>query len=300
MTVNDFHCHFFSSSFLRALGLQAGLEEAEELAGNVAGRLEWDNPGSNLQLAGRWIEELDREGVNRIGLIASLPGEETSVAEAVKAFPERLVGQFMVDPRQADAVSRTRHAFEELGLRVVCLFPAMHHYCLDSDEAMGILEVADELNGAAFVHCGVLSLGVRKKLGLPSPFDVRLGNPLDLQRATNSFPQLPIVIPHFGAGFFREVLVMADLHPGIYLDTSSSNSWVKYSPNLDLQTVFSTAFEVVGSERLLFGTDSSFFPRGWQGSILRTQLAILNHLGIAKQGQEALFGANFDRLFPAG
>ena len=300
MTVNDFHCHFFSSSFLRALGLQAGLEEAEELPGNVAGRLEWDNPGSNLQLAGRWIEELDREGVNRIGLIASLPGEETSVAEAVKAFPERLVGQFMVDPRQADAVSRTRHAFEELGLRVVCLFPAMHHYCLDSDEAMGILEVADELNGAAFVHCGVLSLGVRKKLGLPSPFDVRLGNPLDLQRATNSFPQLPIVIPHFGAGFFREVLVMADLHPGIYLDTSSSNSWVKYSPNLDLHAVFSTAFEVVGSERLLFGTDSSFFPRGWQGSILRTQLAILNHLGIAKQGQEALFGANFDRLFPAG
>ena len=238
--------------------------------------------------------------MNRIGLIASLPGEETSVAEAVKAFPERLVGQFMVDPRQADAVSRTRHAFEELGLRVVCLFPAMHHYCLDSDEAMGILEVADELNGAAFVHCGVLSLGVRKKLGLPSPFDVRLGNPLDLQRATNSFPQLPIVIPHFGAGFFREVLVMADLHPGIYLDTSSSNSWVKYSPNLDLHAVFSTAFEVVGSERLLFGTDSSFFPRGWQGSILRTQLAILNHLGIAKQGQEALFGANFDRLFPAG
>ena len=93
---------------------------------------------------------------------------------------------------------------------------------------------------------------------------------------------------------------MADLHPGIYLDTSSSNSWVKYSPNLSLQAVFSTAFEVVGYDRLLFGTDSSFFPRGWQSSILRTQLAILNDLGVAKQEREALFGANFDRLFPAG
>ncbi len=300
MILNDFHCHFFSSRFLRALGQQAGLREQENLATIVAGQLEWDDPESNLQLAARWIEELDREGVSRIGLIASLPGQETSVAEAVKAFPERFVGQFMVDPGQPDAVERTRHAFLELGLSVVCLFPAMHHFRLDSDEAMGILEAAHDLNRAVFVHCGVLSLGVRKKLGLPSPFDVRLGNPLDLQRATNSFPRLPIVIPHFGAGFFREVLVMADLHPGIHLDTSSSNSWIKYSPNLDLPTVFATALEVVGADRLLFGTDSSFFPRGWQSSILRTQLAILSDLGVAKQEQAALFGANFDRLFPAG
>ncbi len=300
MTLNDFHCHFFSGGFLRALGRQAGLQEGEDLARIVAGRLEWDDPGSNRQLAGRWIEELDREGVKRVGLIASLPGEETSVAEAVKAFPERFVGEFMVDPGQPDALDRTRRALAELGLRVVCLFPAMHHFRLDSDEAMGILGVADELKGVAFVHCGVLSLGVRKKLGLPSPFDVRLGNPLDLQRATNSFPRLPIVIPHFGAGFFREVLIMADLHPDIYLDTSSSNSWVKYSPNRNLHAVFGTALEVVGSERLLFGTDSSFFPRGWQSSILRTQQAILSDLGVARQEQEAVFGANFDRLFPVG
>ena len=153
---------------------------------------------------------------------------------------------------------------------------------------------------AAFIHCGVLSVGVRKKLGLPSPFDVRLGNPLDLQRAAISFPRLPIVIPHFGAGFFREALIMADLHPGIYLDTSSSNSWVKYFPNLNMHAVFSTAFEVLGSERLLFGTDSSFFPRVWQASILKTQRSILHDLGISKQEQKALFGANFDRLFVAG
>ena len=93
---------------------------------------------------------------------------------------------------------------------------------------------------------------------------------------------------------------MADLHPDIYLDTSSSNSWVKYSPNRNLHAVFGTALEVVGSERLLFGTDSSFFPRGWQSSILRTQQAILSDLGVARQEQEAVFGANFDRLFPVG
>ncbi len=298
MKVNDFHCHFFSSGFLRALGLQAGMEDSGELALDVASRLDWENPGSDLDLAQRWVEELDEHGVDRIALIASLPGQEDSVSRAIGAFRERFVGQFMIDPSQPDAAGRARQGLQELGLRVICLFPAMHRFRLDSDEVMAICEAADELGGALFVHCGVLTVGVRRKLGLPSPFDVRLGNPLDLQRAALSFPQLPIVIPHFGAGFFREALIAADLHANIYLDTSSSNSWVKYFPNVTLKTALATALDVVGSERLLFGTDSSFFPRGWQPKILQTQKAVLENLGVSREEQEAIFSRNFDRLFP--
>ena len=35
-------------------------------------------------------------------------------------------------------------------------------------------------------------------------------------------------LPHFGAGYFREALMLADLCPNVYLDTSSSNSWMRY------------------------------------------------------------------------
>ena len=86
-----------------------------------------------------------------------------------------------------------------------------------------------------FVHCGVLSVGVRKKLGLPSPFDIRFGNPLDLHAVASSFPSVPVIIPHFGAGLFREALMVADLCPNVLLDTSSSNGWMKYAdPDLTL------------------------------------------------------------------
>jgi hypothetical protein len=71
------------------------------------------------------------------------------------------------------------------------------------------------------------------------------------------YPNLPFVVPHFGAGYFREALMLADLCPNVYLDTASSNSWIKYE-GLELKTVFRRALDVVGPGRLLFGTDSSF------------------------------------------
>ena len=45
-----------------------------------------------------------------------------------------------------------------------------------------------------FVHCGVLSVGVRKKLGLSSPFDIRFGNPLDLHAIALRHPDVPLWI----------------------------------------------------------------------------------------------------------
>jgi predicted TIM-barrel fold metal-dependent hydrolase len=113
-----------------------------------------------------------------------------------------------------------------------------------------------------FVHCGVISVGVRGKLGLPSPFDLRLGDPLALASVAAAYPSVPVIVPHFGAGRFQEALMAADQCATIHFDTSSSNGWMKYYPGLTLDAVFRQALAVVGPRRLLFGTDSSFFPRG--------------------------------------
>jgi hypothetical protein len=55
---------------------------------------------------------------------------------------------------------------------------------------------------------------------------------------------------------------------------------------------------VLGPTRLLFGTDSSFFPRGWQRGIYQTQQAAAVEAGISDSDQALIFGGNFDRLFP--
>jgi predicted TIM-barrel fold metal-dependent hydrolase len=109
---------------------------------------------------------------------------------------------------------------------------------------------------------------------------------------------VPFVIPHFGAGLLREALMAADACANVHFDTSSSNGWVRYTPDLTLAAVFKSALAVAGPSRLLFGSDSSFFPRGWQRGIYEEQNAILDSLGVTAADRALVFGENFDRLFP--
>jgi predicted TIM-barrel fold metal-dependent hydrolase len=293
--VADAHVHFFGRRFLAWLGGQCA-KTAEEVAG-IAG---WQLPHADpAETARQWASELDRHGVARAALIASFPGDESSVAAALAACPGRFYGYFFLNPLEHGAVERVRAAFAA-GLHAVCLFPAMHCYSMHDAQVQAVLdEVAaasrEGARRAAFVHCGVLTVGIRKKLGLPSPFDTRLSNPVDLDAIARRYPGVPFVIPHFGAGFLREALMLADLCPNVYLDTSSTNSWMRYE-GLDLETVFRRALEVAGPRRLLFGTDSSFFPRGWNHEILERQSRVLANLASADDAR-LILGGNLDRLY---
>jgi predicted TIM-barrel fold metal-dependent hydrolase len=300
MPLNDAHCHFFSPRFFETLAREAGGRFATDPAVTVPAALGWEPPGSSRELANRWMTEIDRHQVQRTVLIASVPGDEQSVADAIAAHPAGFVGFFMVNPLAEDGAERVRAAIGT-GLRGVCLFPAMHRYSLLEPRVAAIIDVAAQTEGTVvFVHCGVLSVGARRKLGLPSRFEARFGQPLDVQTLAAAWPRLPFIIPHFGAGFFREALMAADMCANIHLDTSSSNAWMKYVPGATLETVFKQAVQAVGPERLLFGTDSSFFPRGWQRPVFDTQVAALDRLNLPAPDVDLILGDNFDRLFPLG
>ncbi|MFN3325268.1 MAG: amidohydrolase family protein [Bryobacteraceae bacterium] len=295
LEVSDAHIHFFSHRFFSLLAAQRGGLSASDL-GPILG---WEIPAAPPEeLAARWVSELDRHGVKRAALIASLPGDEESVDAAVAAFPDRFYGYFMANPCAPDAAIRVEKMLSGGRMRGLCLFPAMHRYSIQSEQAATLLEFANRQPGTVvFVHCGALTVGVRKKLGLPSPFDMSFSNPIDLHTVALRFPQLRFVVPHFGAGYFRETLMLADLCQNVYLDTSSSNSWMRYqAAEIDLTQVFRRSLDVVGPQRLLFGTDSSFFSRGWQRSIFDAQVVALMEVGIGADDARLIFGRNLERL----
>ncbi len=284
LPVSDAHVHFFSHRFFQSLAGQS--QDVPALQAKLGWLIPPVDPAS---LAETWATELNRHGVSKAAIIASTPGDEGSVLAAANAFPNRFWPFAMVNPV-------AEHARVAPGLKAVCLFPAMHRYSLHDPRAEAIIEQAAAQHSAVFVHCGVLTVGVRKKLGLPSPFDMRFSNPLDLHAIALRHPRTTFIVPHFGAGFLREALMLADLCPNVHLDTSSSNSWMRYE-GLDLRTVFRRALEVVGPQRLLFGTDSSFFPRGWHTAVFAAQTEALYELGLSAADARSILGENLQRVF---
>ncbi len=292
LPVSDAHIHFFSRTFFEGLARQKRLE-SPDLLGPL---LNWQIPSAEPSvLADQWAAELGRAGVSRACLIGSSHGDEVSVSQAVATHADLFYGFFMLDPLQPDATDRLHAAVENPHLHAVCLFPAMHTYSIADSRLVPMFERLSDHGFAVFVHCGALSVGVRKKLALPSQFDMRYGNPLDLHPVALHFPQIRFIVPHFGAGLLRETLMLADLCPNIFLDTSSSNKWMHYE-GLDLRTVYRRALDLLGPERLLFGTDSSFFPRGWNHAIFDGHVKALYELGLDAGPAEQILSTTLQQV----
>jgi predicted TIM-barrel fold metal-dependent hydrolase len=67
--------------------------------------------------------------------------------------------------------------------------------------------------------------------------------------------------------------------------------------HLDLRTVFRRALDVATPRRLLFGTDSSYFPRGWNAQIFETQTKALYEIGVTEEKARLILHDNLHQLF---
>jgi uncharacterized protein len=295
----DAHTHFFSHQFFQTFARQAQHNlPAEAPLTAVAERLGVEIPPDDpTQLAQRWVSEMDKYGIDQLVMFTSVPGDHPSVATAVRAFPERIIGYLMLDPTQPNAPELVREGVQRYGLKGVTLFPAMHHFHASDERLYPLYQAAADLKIPVFVHFGVLKVSIRDKLGLPNIFDLRYADPIDLHKAAIDFPGLPFIIPHFGCGYFREALMLGAQAPNVYVDTSSSNTWLTYMPShLDLKTVFAKTLQVFGPQRLLFGTDSNVFPRGWRQDIFHQQMEILRELQTTQEAAAQILGGNIARL----
>jgi predicted TIM-barrel fold metal-dependent hydrolase len=299
MRLIDAHTHFFSRQFFQAFARLArqNLPTEDPLIA-VAQRLGVEVPSEDArQLGQRWLGEMDNYGVERLVMFTSVPGDHEAVATAAQAFPERITGYIMLDPTQPDAVDVLRQGVQRHGLKGLTLFPAMHHFHASDERLYPLYQAAAELEIPVFMHFGVLKVSIRDRLGLPNVFDLRYADPIDLHHAAIAFPSVNFIIPHFGCGYFREVLMLGAQAPNVYVDTSSSNTWLTYMPShLDLRTVFDKTLQVLGPHRVLFGTDSNVFPRGWRQDIFQQQVEILRDLHATRESVELILGGNIARL----
>ncbi len=298
MEIFDSHTHFFSYAFFKALVAQKDPRaEVASVLGGLAQKTGIEIPDQDIKLhTKKWLAEMDQHQIKNMVTFASLPQEMETVAEAVQSAGGRLVGFTLVNPLLPEAKNFVKYAAGQ-GFRGILLFPVMHGYHIYDERLEPIFRVVQEEQMAVLVHFGLLQVKLRDLLGLPRPYDLRYGNPLDLQSVANRFPKVNLIIPHFGCGFFRETLMLGSQCENVVVDTSSSNNWLETQPErLTLADIFLRVLNVFGAQRILFGTDSGTFPRGWRKDIFEEQQRAMREAGLSEEDQRFILAGNIKRI----
>jgi predicted TIM-barrel fold metal-dependent hydrolase len=100
-----------------------------------------------------------------------------------------------------------------------------------------------------------------------------------------SFPNLPIILGHWGGGlpFYELMPEVAKVMTNVYYDTAAS-------PFLYSKKIYAVAREIVGIEKIFFGTD---FPLISPSRYFKE----LEASSLSKQDRDKILGLNFSRQF---
>ena len=236
--------------------------------------------------AKRWAEEVKRYGLRSVNFVTG--GGNDKLAHVVAQHPK--FSGFAHHPLRPGACEKLKHAVDALGLKGYKLIGPLTEYDFEHPELRSTWEFCAERRLPVLIHFGWLGRGG----GVVQHPRI---NPLSLFETARDFPEIPFVIPHFGVNHWGDVLALAWSLPNILVDTSGSNQWMKWMPYpLTLEDLFRKAYENLGPERILFGTDSSYFPRGFSVRYLQDQLRACYSLNFKEADIRAIFGNNAARL----
>jgi len=247
------------------------------------------NTRSDDEQAARWVADLDMKGVDRVNFVTG--GGNDNLSRIVKMYPDRFSGFAHHNIFLEDAALQLQQAVEKLGLKGYKVIASSQTEPIDDKSIHPVWEMAEKLGVPVIIHFGTLGGGGGRAL------DQRNMNPLTLWDVAKMFPKLTFVIPHFGASYLRELLMLCWSCPNVYMDTSGSNRWMRWMPfEINLKALFRKAIETVGPDRIIFGSDSSYFPRGLSLPYLREQLKACRSLGLEEESIEKIFYKNAAKL----
>ncbi|MGD0802875.1 MAG: amidohydrolase family protein [Candidatus Bathyarchaeia archaeon] len=290
--VVDAHAHFMTAGSIKAWSLRG--RTMTSFQQRTQTRTDIKNieiPDENFDAAQRWADELDRYGVSSAGFMIG-PETYDEFMEARRRFPGYFLGYLNIQPDDSEATKKIKKAADD-GFYGIKLYPSNWRGIHVYDERLyPIYEEVLKHKMLVICHFGV-SIG--------GDADLRSGNPMDIQTPARDFPELNFMIAHFGAGWFREVLLLQYQTDNVYMDSSGSNVWMKYLPqDLTLKDIFRHAIRAGGPNKILFGTDSTFFPRGFRYNILEEQYNAIQSLKrdglINDEGIQNIFCGNHKRL----
>ena len=227
--------------------------------------------------------EMDDAGIDVAIMVArSVPGvriPNDALAEVARHEPRRLIGIASIDPIELGrdaAVAEAKRAVTELGFKAINIDAGFYAEGMraDDDRLMPLYELAQDLRVPAFVMSG------------PTTPDLRLNDPLAVDRVAKTFPKLPLVCCH---GFYPNVAEMVTV--------AFRNENVFVSP--DMYTfaaggkLYVEAANGFMKDQFLFGSSFPFRP-------MRQGVEDFRALGLSDAALDAALWRNADRLLNLG
>lgn len=297
--VVDFHTHFYASApagsapaaqrhpLIAAYDQERGARMAEE----------WDHGTSEpaargeeeeTALLARWSQEVEKYDLAHVVFLTGSSHENLS--RVVGLNPRRFSGFCSVNLDGPDPLGVLQRGVEEFGLKGLKWFGPRLEKAWDDPSLKPVWQYMADRQLPMLIHFGPLGRAGGVVYG-------RNMSPLTIWPVGREFPEIPIVIPHFGCGYPQELLQLCWSLPNIYVDTSGSNQWMRWMPYpFDLDIAFKKFYETIGPKRIVFGTDSSWFPRGFSYRYLQDQYRSVKYLNLPEEEIEHIFARNAARL----
>ncbi|MEW6670425.1 MAG: amidohydrolase family protein [Thermodesulfobacteriota bacterium] len=239
----DFHTHIFPRK-IRENREMYFPDEAEF-------SLLYSLPKSKLTGVQELVAVMDAQGVDKAVVFGfpwknprTLSEHNDYIAESVEKFPGRLIGFCSLDPFSEKAATEAQRClagnFSGIG--------ELAYYQSGFNEGSiqrlePIMEICRKADVPVLIH-------TNKPIGHQYPGKVPMTFP-QLYGLIRKFPLNKIVLAHWGGGMFFFNLVKKEIKESlrnIYFDTAAS-------PFLYDPKVFSIAVQIVGAEKILFGSD---------------------------------------------
>ena len=213
-------------------------------------------------------------------------GGNEILAAALAPYGDKLTGFAHHHPEADNSPRLLEEAVQRHGLKGYKIFAPLVHRPLADPSFRPLWDIAEKYNLPVLIHFGILGGGG----GIASGTNI---SPLSLEPVAKAYPTVPFIVPHFGCGYVRDLLQLAWACANVYVDTSGNNEWVRWYPYpLTLQDLFRRFYETVGPKRIIFGSDSSWFPRGFARRYLEDQLRACRQLGLPREAIEQIFSGN--------
>jgi predicted TIM-barrel fold metal-dependent hydrolase len=295
--VLDFHVHFVTPgpSGRAAAGADGALTYAQRQYRWMLDAWNFPDPEPTPdpdEVLRRWLGEMERYALSGVVFVTG-PGAPF-MAEAQRRYPDKVYAFSHVSPDDPDAVQKLRRELDDYGLKGYKCFGPRFEHPLDDRRYWPLWELLAERRRPVLIHYGVLGGGG----GIV--FHPRM-SPLTIDPVARAFPELPIVVPHFGAGYWGDLLQLGWAHENVMVDTSGSNQWVRWMPYpLTLGDLVRKAYETFGPDRIIFGTDSQYFPRGFAARYLEDFVRECAYAAIPQEAMRKMLHDNAWALLHPG